>query len=844
MNKKLLQRAIFTITIAFIVLGFYAWVVQAQSQNFIRDDEIFDDSPQFAELEPKYDQNGFIISEPVPRLVLVADENPTKQSIHIPLDQSIDLSVKGSSFDITYVASGYTDKWGVPCLEFPTAAKNAFSYAADIWAATITSSVPITIRTCWADLGSSSILGYSGGYVSYRDFLGATPNTWYASSLANAILGYDNDPSKFDMHITYNTNFSWYFGTNGIPLSGTMDFVTVAAHEIAHGLNFSGTTDYSGGIGSYGGITSYPNIYDRFMRDGSGILLTSYTNPSASLGTLLTSNNLWFHGTNAMVANGGSRVKMYAPTTWSSGSSYSHLDYDTFKSPNINSMMVYAISYSTANHNPGPITIGLLKDLGWNLAAAVPTAPTGVDASDGTDLDNVVLSWQSSANATYYQIFRNTSDTTTGAINLSNNHSSSPYNDTSAVAGTLYYYWVKACNTSGCSDYSLSDLGWRASAVVTAPTGVDASDGIYNDRVRISWNASAGATHYQVFRDIDDSTAEAVQLTDNHLESPYDDSTAIAGTTYYYWVKACDDSTCSDYSSFDTGYKSSTSITAPTGVGASDGVFNDRVRITWNTVADASQYKVFRNTSNSTNGADEFPDVITTFSFDDLTATSGTVYYYWVQACNNSGCSDYSANDSGYVQSLPTSWDIYLPLINKNYESDPDPILNGDFEKGSDGSWLVYSSFFDRLIIDDDISPAFAHGGEWYVWFGGGNGGTWRLSQNVAISAGRPYLHFWVWIASEDIRCGGDNFQMKLDGNFFGSIPLCTTTNSGGWVELEGNLSSYVGKTVEMEFEITTDPSYLSIMLMDDVSMSKTSFLTDSSDISTDGMNNNLSLVK
>ena len=35
-------------------------------------------------------------------------------------------------------------------------------------------------------------------------------------------------------------------------------------------------------------------------------------------------------GTKSMSGNGGARVKIYAPTTWSSGSSYSHLDYTTF----------------------------------------------------------------------------------------------------------------------------------------------------------------------------------------------------------------------------------------------------------------------------------------------------------------------------------------------------------------------------------------------------------------------------------------------------------------------------------------------------------------------------------
>jgi hypothetical protein len=36
------------------------------------------------------------------------------------------------------------------------------------------------------------------------------------------------------------------------------------------------------------------------------------------------------------------------------------------------------------------------------------------------------------------------------------------------VAGTTYYYWIKACNAGGCSSYSASDSGYRQ--VTTPPT--------------------------------------------------------------------------------------------------------------------------------------------------------------------------------------------------------------------------------------------------------------------------------------------------------------------------------------------------------------------------------------
>ena len=277
-----------------------------------------------------------------------------------------------STFSIVYIPNGGADLWGEPCFEFPAGAQAAFIAAANIWANLVQSSVSITIKAGWADLGGTT-LGYSGGGYLHRDFTG-TPKagTWYAASLANSLHGSDLAPASFDMHITYNKNFSWYFGTDGNTPVGQYDFMSVVLHEIAHGLNFAGLMGYSGGQGSWGSGTGYPNIYDTFMRDGGGNALTNtaiYANPSAALGSALTCNSVWFHGPNAMAANSAQRVKIYAPLTWAPGSSYSHLDYSTFAGT-ANRLMVYAISSASSIHDPGPVTKGLLKDLGWIFASS------------------------------------------------------------------------------------------------------------------------------------------------------------------------------------------------------------------------------------------------------------------------------------------------------------------------------------------------------------------------------------------------------------------------------------------------------------------------------------------
>jgi surface protein len=181
-------------------------------------------------------------------------------------------------------------------------------------------------------------------------------------------------------------------------------------------------------------------------------------------------------------------------------------------------------------------------DTGWrNLAA-----PTGVTASDGAFTDKVQISWNASAGATSYQVYRATSagGAKAGPANLT----ATTVNDTTATPGVTYWYFVKACRGTRCSDYSAYDTGWRNLA---PPTNVQASDGTYPDKVRITWKASLGATSYKVYRA---TSADGTKtLLGSLAGTTANDTSAVPGTTYYYWVTACRGTVCSDYSAYDTG---------------------------------------------------------------------------------------------------------------------------------------------------------------------------------------------------------------------------------------------------------------------------------------------------
>lgn len=277
---------------------------------------------------------------------------------------------------------------------FPTgAARTAYLYAVGVWAAALNSSVPISITADWQDLGYSPT-GYTLGYGGACNYIGITVNTtwsaWFPNALADRLLGYDADAGNCDAHNTFNGNPSvpWYFGTDGNPGAGQVDFVTVVIHELGHGFGFIGSMRVDDGNAGNGvecngiagvacwGYNSLPFIYDCFTGDGNtknDNLLTDtnlYANPSTSLRTALTNDSVYFGG-EAVTHDTGNphpnlNVKLYAPTTWSPGSSYSHWDESEFAAGNPNALMTPSLGPQEANHNPGSLTLALFDDIGWD----------------------------------------------------------------------------------------------------------------------------------------------------------------------------------------------------------------------------------------------------------------------------------------------------------------------------------------------------------------------------------------------------------------------------------------------------------------------------------------------
>ena len=257
---------------------------------------------------------------------------------------------------------------------FTPAAQAAFQRAVDIWSSLLVSAVSIRVTANWTPLGPG-ILGSAGASTIYRDFSGAPqPGTWYAVALAEKLAGIDlNATTTADINANFSSSISnWYYGTDGNPPPGQFDLVSIVLHELGHGLTFFGSMTVSSGQGSWGLGTGFPVVYDRFAETGAGqslINTTLFPNPSATLATQLQSNAVFFNGPQAVAGNGGTRPPLYVPASWISGSSYSHLNESTYPAGNPNSLMTPSFGTAEAIHNPGPVALGMFRDMGWTTTS-------------------------------------------------------------------------------------------------------------------------------------------------------------------------------------------------------------------------------------------------------------------------------------------------------------------------------------------------------------------------------------------------------------------------------------------------------------------------------------------
>lgn len=256
--------------------------------------------------------------------------------------------------------------WNPGCEVPPDAARDALLAAAAAWEGQLTSPLTISVQACWissppcAGLACGSPEGFLSNFSQAPQV-----DTAYPVALANALSGQDLNGALAEITIHFDSAHSWDFSIDPVG-----DFMTVAMHELGHGLGFytgmyeSYNVGYCGD-GLYGALYPCPTVYDRFVVDSLNIPLLSYKMPDPRVMGAKLKSDANFGGPSTLSQNGGASIPLYAPPTFDMGSSICHLDVDYANTAD-GLMTPYGAG------GLGPLTAALMHDLGWEMAGGTP----------------------------------------------------------------------------------------------------------------------------------------------------------------------------------------------------------------------------------------------------------------------------------------------------------------------------------------------------------------------------------------------------------------------------------------------------------------------------------------
>ncbi len=278
-----------------------------------------------------------------------------------------------------------------------------------------------------------------------------------------------------------------------------------------------------------------------------------------------------------------------------------------------------------------------------------PDAPTGLSATQEEFPNKVVVSWNTTAEATEYQVYRD-------AVPLSGWLADTTYADTTAflTCPSTHWYWVVARNECGEGTPSGYAGGCVDCPRPDVPADVEATDEAYLDRVCVTWTAANLAKAYRVYRDLEPISEWLSFDKTEELAFCDEAASALCPDLHLYRVAAMNDCGASELSDPDTGCLDFCHLPgAPADVSATDGEYLDKVCVTWSASALATAYKVYRNMEPISDWIAVGKPSSPQFCDASVSSVCPSNAWYRVAAKNICGASEVSEADGGCVAACP-----------------------------------------------------------------------------------------------------------------------------------------------------------------------------------------------
>ncbi len=345
--------------------------------------------------------------------------------------------------------------------------------------------------------------------------------------------------------------------------------------------------------------------------------------------------------------------------------------------------------------------------------SSIPSPPSNLVALT-TGATQISLMWADNSNdESGFKIERKIGATGTWSQLTTVSQNTTTYINSGLVAGTVYYYRVRAYNSVGDSDYSNETSASTGGTPPNAPTNLLATT-IDSNAIRLVWEDNStdedGFTVEQSFS-YSGTFTEVTSLSSG--TTTFEHIGLVDGTQYFYKVSAFNSAGSSDYSNIDSAI---TVMNKPTTLGATNPQSN-MVVLTWvDNSSSEDGYIIERANTQTMPPAYIFTPIdtvgVNVETTEDPTAVDGASYVYRVKGYNSLIESAYS--DSVFItltsindiSGIPTRYEL-----SQNYPNpfNPSTVIRYGVPEESFVSITIYNLLGEKVetLVNKYVSVGF-----------------------------------------------------------------------------------------------------------------------------------------
>ncbi len=429
--------------------------------------------------------------------------------------QNGSLTVSPAALDIT--ANSTNKTYG----QTVTLAGTAFTVGAgDLVNGDTVTSVTLT---CGATAATATVTGSPYSIV---------PNAPLGTGLSNYTIHYHNGlltVSPAALEITANSSSKTYGKT--LTFAGT-EFTT-GAGELVNGDTVTSVTLTCAGAAAAAAVGSYPIVPSAAVCTGLGNYAISYHNGSLTVAWAASATPATVLGktTNLSVLGAGEGVAAKLSYTWA-----------------LTGTLPAAVRFSVNGSNAAKNTTATFGEAGtYNFTVTIKDA--GVLAATSS------VSVTVDQTLTAIKVSPSTASLSTGLTQQFSGTGIDQFGFALATQKQPVFAWSKTAGTINAGGLLTAPNSSVSNGTVTASSGAVKGTATFTvttiqpptnvattyvvNAVQVTWTRSANASAYEVYRSTCNNSGTATKINPSDVTgASYNDKSAVAGTTYWYWIRA------------------------------------------------------------------------------------------------------------------------------------------------------------------------------------------------------------------------------------------------------------------------------------------------------------------